>query len=308
LKIFIGVTDGKWFDFLSTIPDIDEVNFWQPSGASVFRALLPGELFLFKLRSPLNCIVGGGFFAHSTILPLSLAWDAFGMKNGASSFAGMKSLIERYRRLDSSAIDYRIGCILLEQPFFFGREEWIPAPTDWKVNIVRGKTYSTSSEIGRALWDAVQLRLSARHDYAAGPLVTDPPPRYGRPAIIIPRLGQGSFRVLVTDAYNRRCAVTRERTLPALEAAHIKPFSLSGPHSIDNGLLLRSDLHKLLDTGYVTVTDNYRFEVSRRIREEFENGHDYYALNGEPLQLPAKREFMPSKEYLRWHNENVYLE
>jgi putative restriction endonuclease len=38
-----------------------------------------------------------------------------------------------------------------------------------------------------------------------------------------PRLGQGAFRLLVTDAYQRRCAVTGERTLPVLDAAHIRP-------------------------------------------------------------------------------------
>ena len=135
MKSFVGVTDNNWFDFLSSIPDIDEVNFWQPSGTFVFRALSPGEPFLFKLHSPLDYIVGGGFFAHSTTLPLTLAWDAFGNKNGASSFAGMKALIEKHRRSGPSAVDYQIGCILLEQPFFLNREDWIPAPKDWKPNL-----------------------------------------------------------------------------------------------------------------------------------------------------------------------------
>lgn len=287
--------------------DIDEVNFWQPSGTSVFGALNPGDPFLFKLHSPLNYIVGGGFFAHSTLLPVSLAWEAFGVKNGADSIIEVRKRLEKYRRISPHRHeDYQIGCIILEQPFFLDRDEWISMPRDWKPNIVRGKTYDTSTDIGRELWDAVQLRLYDRDEYRIVPPVTDLQSRYGQPTVIIPRLGQGSFRVLVTDVYDRRCAVTRERTLPALEAAHIKPFSLSGPHSIDNGLLLRSDIHKLLDTGYVTVTDDYRFEVSHRIREEFENGRDYYALNGKPLYVPDRREFMPSREYLQWHNENVF--
>ena len=56
--------------------------------------------------------------------------------------------------------------------------------------------------------------------------------RYGSPTLSFPRLGQGSFRIIVTDAYNRRWAVTNERTLPALDAAHIKPYSGSGKHSV----------------------------------------------------------------------------
>lgn len=98
-------------------------------------------------------------------------------------------------------------------------------------------------------------------------------PRNGQPTLVFPRLGQGSFRVLVTDAYGRRCAITSERTLPVLEAAHIRPYTLQGPHEIKNGLLLRSDLHKLFDGGYITVDPNdLSVVVSRRIREEFEKG------------------------------------
>src|SRR5215211_3132406 len=76
--------------------------------------------------------------------------------------------------------------------------------------------------------------------------------RYGSEFLTRTRLGQGAFRVLVTEAYTRRCAVTGERTLPALEAAHIQPFSKLGPHLTTNGLLLRSDLHKLFDLGYLS--------------------------------------------------------
>lgn len=111
----------------------------------------------------------------------------------------------------------------------------------------------------------------------------------------------------MTDTYNRRCAVTHERTLPALDAAHIKPFKLCLSHAVNNGILLRSDLHKLFDKGYLTFTPNYRLEVSRRIREEFENGHEYYNLAGKELERPANKIDWPNLELLRWHNEEVFL-
>ena len=72
MKGFIGVTDNDWFAFLSQQPGIDEVNFWQPGGSRVFQSLKSGDPFFFKLHSPHNFIAGGGFFAHSTILPISL--------------------------------------------------------------------------------------------------------------------------------------------------------------------------------------------------------------------------------------------
>ena len=119
--------------------------------------------------------------------------------------------------------------------------------------------------------------------------------------LVLPCLGHGAFRVLVTDAYRRRCAVTGERTLPVLDAAHIKPYSESGPHRLDNGLLLRTDVHTLFDAGYLTVTPDLRVRVSRRIREKFENGGGYYALEGRELTVPALPSPSPNREYLEWH-------
>src|SRR5690606_25199343 len=55
------------------------------------------------------------------------------------------------------------------------------------------------------------------------------------------------------DAYQTRCAVTGQRARPVLEAAHIKPFALTGPNTRSNGLALRADVHQLFDLGYVTV-------------------------------------------------------
>ncbi|MEX2207188.1 MAG: HNH endonuclease [Myxococcota bacterium] len=101
-------------------------------------------------------------------------------------------------------------------------------------------------------------------------------------------------------------AVTGERTLPVLEAAHIRPYAQGGDHRIDNGLLLRSDLHTLFDRGYLTMTSSGEVEVSRRIREEFENGRDYYALHGRPLHLPDEISRRPAADMLAWHQENVY--
>ena len=130
---------------------------------------------------------------------------------------------------------------------------------------------------------------------------------YGKPQIVLPRLGQGLFRVLVTDAYSRRCAITGERTLPVLEAAHIKPYSLVMRHEVSNGLLLRSDLHTLFDEGYLAVNPHdRRVVVSKRIKEEFENGRDYYKLAGQPLREPSEAWARPLTENLEYHARNRF--
>jgi putative restriction endonuclease len=124
--------------------------------------------------------------------------------------------------------------------------------------------------------------------------------------LIQPRLGQGVFRLAVTDAYGRACAVTNEHSLPALEAAHIKPYAEGGEHEVRNGLLLRSDLHRLFDRGYVTVTPERRLEVSPLLKEHFSNGKSYYPMHGGKVLVPKKPERRPDVELLRWHNEHVF--
>jgi len=313
LRAWVGVTDWDWYQFLAGQRDLPEVNFWQPGGTQAFASLAPGELFLFKLKYPRNVIAGGGFFVHSTLLPLGMAWDSFGIGNGAPSRAEMKRLIDSHRKKKGAGGEnYTIGCILLAQPFFLPERAWISAPSDWKPNIVQGKGYDLTQEPGVSLFAQVR---SALQDPASDPswpaLIHDLPEdsrqRYGQPVLVRPRLGQGSFRALVTDAYARRCAITNEKVLPVLEAAHIRPYNLDGPHQVDNGMLLRSDLHRLFDDGYVTVTPELRVEVSRRIHDEFDNGRAYYELHGRVLRAPARPEDAPSAGYLSWHNAEIYL-
>jgi putative restriction endonuclease len=286
-------------------PTIEEVNFWAPSAAN-FRALQPGELFLFKLHAPRNAIVGGGVFAYANTLPCSLAWAAFGESNGARTLQEMRARIARYRRAaPNDRSDFAIGCRILTQPFFFEESNWIPLPPSWSPNIVSFKTYNTDDPEGLSLWQAVNDRLAGQR-FAGMSEKPSEGLRFGTPQLIRPRLGQGAFRVLVTDLYGRRCAVTQERTLPALEAAHIRPYGEGGEHEARNGLLLRRDIHSLFDAGYVTVTPSLHFEVSRRIREEFENGRHYYALHGHQINPPKKLDQCPDPTALAWHNEYCF--
>lgn len=307
INLIIAVTDDDWFEMLRQQPNLEEVNFWAPSAGN-FRALRPGELFLFKLHAPRNWIVGGGIFAHANTMPCSLAWESFGEANGARSAVEMRARISRYRRIGpNDRGDFTIGCRILTQPFFFDEQDWIPIPSSWSPNIVTFKTYSASETEGRRLWEAVEDRLSRRSAESLGPgMGEEELSRYGGPQLIRPRLGQGAFRVLVTDIYNRRCAVTEEKTLPALEAAHIVPYSAGGRHEATNGLLLRRDIHSLFDAGYVTVTPDLHFEVSRRIREEFENGRHYYALHGRLITIPEIPGQRPDPTSLAWHNQNRF--
>lgn len=303
MKFWVGVTDNRWFDFVSS-RGFDEVNFWQPSDRAPFSQLPPGTPFLFKLKRPNNHVAGGGFFSHYTSLPLSQAWEFFGQENGAESFRQFSRLITSITH-ETANSDRRIGCTVVSNVFYLPRDRWIPVEGLFPRPIMVGKQYESSDGAGAALWasiDAVaRLQPSERE-------VQEDGARYGAEFLQRARLGQGAFRSLVLDAYRRRCALTGESTLPVLEAAHIKPYADDGRHVISNGLLMRSDFHKLFDLGLLTVEPDYRIRISSKIRDQYFNGKAYYRLDGQELTtLPDRAGDAPDKSALRWHNENRFM-
>src|SRR4051794_35812494 len=161
VRLWAANTDLDWFDYLAAQRDIDEVNFWQPSGHANFNAIGEGELFLFKLKSPRNLIGGFGVLSQSTNMPLSLAWEAFGTKNGARTLPEMRDRIFRYRGTDARhELDPLIGCRVVVQPVFLPEALWIPQPETWARSIVVGKTYGTDTAEGLRLWE--QIMAAAR--------------------------------------------------------------------------------------------------------------------------------------------------
>jgi putative restriction endonuclease len=295
IRLYIANTDPEWFAFLSKRQPLDEVNHWQPGGQQQFKALVSGELLVFRLRSPINRIAGYGVFAQAALLPISLAWTSFGEKNGHPTFESFQAAIRRLNPDNRGVIGYRI----ITQPVFLPEDRWFAPPPDWPINTVGGKRYSLESAEGRRLWE--QLTADVIQRSSAG--FAEPMPMFGNPILVRPRLGQGAFRVGVIEAYDRRCVVTGERTLPALEAAHIVPVKNEGQHQISNGLLLRRDLHGLFDQHYITITPDKALIVSKRIREEFENGKEYYAMHGRRIREPKFPDDAPSIEALRRHND-----
>ena len=314
LNFYIANTDHQWYNYLKSFSP-EDINFWQPGGNVSFKAVSPGSPFLFRLKSPVNKIAGLAFFSTHSILPLDFAWEVFGYRNGVGSLKDFITKISSYRRKENSFSENpNIGCIVLTNPIFFNESDWISPPADWRINIVQGKTYGTSSEIGRRYWGKIQDLLKSYRLFEAekeikSQLILEglPEKRYGSEILTKVRLGQGAFRVMLTDAYSRKCAISGERTLPVLEAAHIKPYAESGPHFISNGLLLRSDMHKLFDSGYLTITQDYRVEVSKRIREEFENGREYYKFHGNQLlTLPKRNIDLPDPSFIQYHNNQIF--
>jgi|GEM_PF-1441284 len=108
------------------------------------------------------------------------------------------------------------------------------------------------------------------------------------------RRNQRQFRLKLIRLYDCRCAITGERTSAALEAAHISPYNEKGINHSTNGILLRADLHRLLDASLIAIDpDTLSLRVSEKLART-----PYARLHGSVLQ-PRVDGSHPSDELLR---------
>jgi hypothetical protein len=123
--------------------------------------------------------------------------------------------------------------------------------------------------------------------------------RLSRLSAGVVREDQSRFRQLLLGAYADKCAITQYDARPALDGAHILPFMGRSSDTARNGLLLRSDVHRLFDHFLLTVnTDEMTCVTSRKLEKT-----RYSELDGVPLTLPRDKRFWPSVRHLEIHRE-----
>jgi putative restriction endonuclease len=118
-------------------------------------------------------------------------------------------------------------------------------------------------------------------------------------AEVVRRRGQAKFRRALIAAYRSRCAITGCDAVEALEAAHIAPYRGDHTDHVQNGLLLRADVHSLFDLGLVSIDPKTMKVV---IAAELV-GTSYGELAGSALSLPSDPSQRPSAEALAKHFE-----
>lgn len=118
-------------------------------------------------------------------------------------------------------------------------------------------------------------------------------------ASVAVRRGQSSFRSRLLAAYNGLCCVTGCDLIATLEAAHITPYRGAKSNHIQNGLLLRSDIHALFDLGLIAIDQDNRIILAPSAL----NSATYKDLNGKKLAEPCDLEQVPSTEALRKHRD-----
>jgi putative restriction endonuclease len=276
------------------------------------KAMAPGTPVFFRLKAPVNKIAGYGFFAHFILLELEEAWAMFGDKNGDPDRQRFLTRIGRYRGLD--LLDPRterapIGCTILRVAQFWPPERWIEwgAARGWSANIVQGKTETDEANASRLRAELEYDAVVAPEEFAPRFELIDTDERLFVFANSVRREGQGTFRTRLLSAYGGRCAITGERTLPVLDAAHIQSYLGPRSNHLQNGLLLTKEFHALFDEGYVTVTPEHVVRVSRRIRERWNNGRRYYEFDKQLLREPESKDALPSPDALAWHNRHKFV-
>jgi putative restriction endonuclease len=309
-----------WRFFRERAPDgfVDEVNWWSPRATrALTRALVPGTPVFFRLTRPHGAIAGYGFFADFMPLRLDIAWDAFGWRNGARD---LEHLLERVGNLRDESLVGRVtaalpevGCHLLRDAHYWPESRWIRwgDAEGFSRNTVQGLTERDPARLALL---AAAVAADGQHvpdDLGARFEPLDVDERKSRLVEAHARVGQGTFRMRLLNAYGRQCAITGEHTEPVLDAAHIQPYLGPRSNHPQNGLVLTKEFHALFDRGYVAVEprdDEYIVRVSPRLRSDWNNGRRYYAFADKPLAVvPKERALRPSKEALALHLEHRFL-
>jgi putative restriction endonuclease len=118
-------------------------------------------------------------------------------------------------------------------------------------------------------------------------------------AQIVQRRGQAEFRRQLLVAYDGKCAMSSCDAEQALEAAHIRPYLGAETDRVENGLLLRADLHTLFDIGLLAVEPQ---TLRVLLAPKLASG-SYSSLHGTKIRVPHHESLRPSPEALEAHRE-----
>ena len=111
---------------------------------------------------------------------------------------------------------------------------------------------------------------------------------------IFARQRQSDFRESLIRAYRGQCAVTGCTVLPVLETAHLRPYRGAHTNLVTNGLLLRADIHTLLDYKLWAPEPGTRaIAISRLLI-----GTPYNELSGRKIVEPATLALRPAESVL----------
>ncbi len=130
-----------------------------------------------------------------------------------------------------------------------------------------------------------------------------------RESIVKMRVNQNFFRNAVLTSYQNKCCITNLPIIELLNASHIMPWASDEKNRLNphNGLCLNSLHDRAFDRGLLTVTPNYKIKISKYIYDfiNIEIVKEYFIFyENKNINLPNR--FKPNKDFLEYHNNNIF--
>lgn len=288
----ISPTDNNWFEFLKGLEFNSYVNFWTPTPWNVQRLNVPDRWY-FLLKSPYREIAGFGEFVEYKNLTANEAWEEFGQRNGRIDKQSFTDSIQHYIDKNSSEFggatidvqNYKLGCIILKNCEFWDEEAY-KKPSKYGINfanqVVKFKYFDQEDPFNKEQAEILNNFI---------PLIKE---RDENKREVNQRKGQGVFKGKLLKAYNNKCCISGETCPELLEAAHIQRYLDEDSNHVQNGIILRVDLHRLLDSGLLTIDENYIVHISKNMASE-----SYSKFHNQKIYLPNKTSDHPSKVALQ---------
>ena len=288
--IAITPTDIDWFKFLKSRLNFQVINFWTDTPWNP-RRLNFGDKFYFLLRSPVRKIGGYAEFYDYQNLTIKEAWQKFGRGNGVNSLYELGKKATGDEEPDFST---EIGCIVLQNPVFLDEADYFH-PRDYNL--------SFSNEISKHKYYPQLDKINFENDYqqvgfSFSSISADEEYQFNQES---ETRGQSEFRQNLFRYYNSQGVITREHNAELLDAVHIHPHIIKNRQHPKNGILLRSDFHKLFDEGLITITPEYQVLVSAQLESDY-----YQQYHEQDIYLPDDNIFYPDHKVLEFHNCYIF--
>ena len=123
------------------------------------------------------------------------------------------------------------------------------------------------------------------------------------------RRKQAFFRNSILAGYGEKCCISGLSHRDLLVPGHIVPWSEDRKNRLNpqNGLCMSVLYDKMFDIGWLTVTPNYEVVISETFKNEAKDEFsrlNLHSVHGQKIMLPEK--FVPSREFLEYHNERKF--
>ncbi len=281
----ITPTDNKWVTVLKDHQLNSFVNFWTPTLWNI-KNPRKGDRWYFLLKSPIRKIGGyGEIVEYKNMTPIK-AWKEYGIRNGCETLDELKTKIDLYFKRNSKKykgqkIDvnkHKIGCLILKNCEFWDEPYYIKTENFGIIIAKQVEKHKVFNQIDP---------FNFEHNNAGfEPLNKS---REENKASVNQRRGQGKFKGDILKAYNNKCCVSGETCQELLDAAHLQEYLNEDSNHIQNGILLRVDLHRLYDNGLLYIDNNYKIRISPKITSRI-----YRKYHNKPILLPEDENDHPS--------------